>query len=98
MAATLEDRILERATVEQRIRQFPGWTFDGKILMRVFDFGSFPDAIHFVNRVAEAAEKLDHHPDFVIHYKRVTLTCSTHKHHAITEADLALLKEIEELV
>lgn len=95
MAMQLEDQILDKETVETRLKAFEGWEYDGRKLHKTYDLPSFMEAIGMVNRVAEAAEKLNHHPDFEIHYKRLTLSCWTHKHNAISEADLALIKEIE---
>ena len=53
------------------------------------------DGIKFVNRVAEKAEAADHHPDILINYTRVTMTCSTHDAGGITEKDSRLAREIE---
>ena len=48
-----------------------------------------PEAIAFVNRLAPEAEKVDHHPDILINYKRVTLTYSTHSEGGLTAKDFA---------
>ena len=41
----------------------------------------------FVNKVADAANAADHHPDITINYNRVTLTLSTHSEGGLTEKD-----------
>ena len=41
------------------------------------------------------AEKVDHHPDMLVNYTRVTFTCSTHDQGGVTEKDFALATEIE---
>ncbi|HZQ65103.1 MAG TPA: 4a-hydroxytetrahydrobiopterin dehydratase [Gaiellaceae bacterium] len=64
-----------------------GWREVEGALEREFAFDSFPDAIAFVNRLAEAAEAADHHPDIAISYKRVTVRWSTHSASAITDRD-----------
>jgi len=56
-------------------------------LQRDFKFDSFPDAIAFVNRVAELAESENHHPDIRISYRDVTLRWRTHSADAITDRD-----------
>jgi 4a-hydroxytetrahydrobiopterin dehydratase len=58
---------------------------------------SFAEAVRFVGLVGEAAEKLDHHPDVDLRWRRVTLTCSTHSAGGVTGLDLALLAHALEL-
>jgi 4a-hydroxytetrahydrobiopterin dehydratase len=64
-----------------------GWTEVDGALEREFGFEGFPQAIAFVNRVAELAQAENHHPDIAIAYKNVTLRWSTHSAAAITDRD-----------
>ena len=41
----------------------------------------------FVDRLAEAAESENHHPDIDIRYRRVTVRWTTHSEGGITERD-----------
>jgi len=59
-------------------------------LEREFRFDGFPTAIAFVNRVAELAERENHHPDIRISYRTVTLRWSTHSAGGITDRDREL--------
>lgn len=59
-------------------------------LERTFELPSFPEAIAFVNRVAELAERENHHPDVTISYKKVTLRWTTHSEGGITDRDREL--------
>jgi 4a-hydroxytetrahydrobiopterin dehydratase len=71
-------------------RSYPaGWEVVDEALERTFEFPSFPEAIAFVNRVAEAAEEANHHPDIAVHFRRVTLRYWTHTENAITDSDVA---------
>jgi 4a-hydroxytetrahydrobiopterin dehydratase len=67
-----------------------GWSEAGGALERTFAFPSFPEAIAFVNRVAELAEAENHHPDIAIHYRQVTLRWWTHTAGGITDRDREL--------
>jgi 4a-hydroxytetrahydrobiopterin dehydratase len=64
-----------------------GWTEVDGALERSFKLDSFPEAIAFVNRVAELADAEDHHPDIRISYRDVTLRWRTHSADAITDRD-----------
>ncbi|HVM40797.1 MAG TPA: 4a-hydroxytetrahydrobiopterin dehydratase [Acidimicrobiia bacterium] len=74
-----------------------GWAREGDAIRREYDFDGFPAAVRFVNRVADAAEAANHHPDIDIRYNRVALTLSTHSEGGITEKDLALASEADRL-
>jgi 4a-hydroxytetrahydrobiopterin dehydratase len=50
----------------------------------------------FVNRVAEAAEAADHHPDIKISYNKVKMSLSTHSEGGVTEKDFELAGKIDE--
>jgi 4a-hydroxytetrahydrobiopterin dehydratase len=75
-----------------------GWDEVDGALERTFELPSFPEAIAFVNRVAEVAEEENHHPDMTISYKKVTLRWTTHSEGGITERDRELARRSAELV
>ena len=64
-----------------------GWAEVDGALQREFRFDTFPDAVAFVNRVAELAEGENHHPDIAVSYRDVTLRWRTHSADAITDRD-----------
>ena len=65
--------------------------------MRELRFGSYKEGIDFVNRVAEQAEKMDHHPDLLVSWKRVTVRLTSHDAGGITPRDFALAERIDKL-
>jgi len=66
------------------------WKEQDNALVREFEFESFPKAIEFVDRLAEAAESENHHPDIDIRYRKVTVRWTTHSEGGITERDRAM--------
>jgi 4a-hydroxytetrahydrobiopterin dehydratase len=66
-------------------------------LEREFAFDGFPQAIAFVNRVAELAEAENHHPEIAISYRHVTLRWTTHSAGGITDRDHDLARRSAEL-
>jgi 4a-hydroxytetrahydrobiopterin dehydratase len=67
-----------------------GWSEVDGALEREFAFEGFPQAVAFVNRVADLAEAENHHPDILVAYNRVRLRWRTHSAAAITDRDRAL--------
>lgn len=75
-----------------------GWREDGDALVRELEFESFPAAVAFVGRLAELAERENHHPDIDIRYRRVTVRWSTHSAGGVTDRDRELAVRTLELV
>ncbi len=75
----------------------PNWIEVDGALERTFELPSFPEAIAFVNRVAELAEQENHHPDIAVSYRKVTLRWTTHSAGGITDRDHALAAQSDGL-
>jgi 4a-hydroxytetrahydrobiopterin dehydratase len=75
--------------VQTRLQKLPGWTLNGEAITRQFTFAGFPDAVAFIVRLGFAAEAVDHHPELVVNYKRVTVAYSTHSEGGLTDKDFA---------
>jgi len=75
----------------------PEWKKKGANITRTFEFDDFVGAMEFVNKVARAAEKAQHHPDIDIRWNKVTLALSTHSEGGLTQKDFDLAKKIDGL-
>jgi 4a-hydroxytetrahydrobiopterin dehydratase len=81
--------------IQRALGDLPGWSRRGDTLVKTFTFDKFADGIGFVDRVAVAADRMNHHPDIDIRYTKIAIALSTHDAGGITESDLKLAKEIE---
>jgi 4a-hydroxytetrahydrobiopterin dehydratase len=88
---------LDDAEIQKRLEELPGWARDGAAIQRQFTFPGFPDAVAFVVRLGFAAEAVDHHPDILINYKRVTLRYTTHSAGGLTTRDFEGARQAEAL-
>jgi 4a-hydroxytetrahydrobiopterin dehydratase len=80
---------------EEIVQMLPsGWERQGAEITRLVKFVDFKEAIGFVNRVADLAEKANHHPDIDIRWNKVFLRLSTHSKGGLTDIDFALAAEI----
>ena len=73
--------------VAARLDALPEWSQPGEEIQRTYRFKDFAGAMAFVDRVAERAELVQHHPDILIRYSKVTLSLSTHDAGGITDKD-----------
>ena len=75
-----------------------GWRREGDTIVRDWKFADFAEAMHFVNRVADAAEAANHHPDILVHgWNRARLTLTNHAQGGLTQADFDLAQTIDGL-
>ena len=88
---------LSEADIEQHLKARPEWAETGEGIQRTFGFKNFVEAMKFVNKVAEAAEKANHHPDILIRYGKVTMTLSTHDAGGITSKDFDLAAKMDSM-
>jgi len=89
--------VLSGTEVAQALHNLPGWNVNGNAIERVFEFPNFVEAMGFVNRVAEAAEAVNHHPDITINYNKVKLSLTSHDSGGVTQRDLRMAGKVNEL-
>jgi len=74
------------------------WIENNNKIINQFTFRDFKSAIMFVNKVAEIAERLGHHPDIeIFDYKKVKISSSTHSESKVTGRDWQLATEIDKI-
>ncbi len=81
-----------RIPVQAALDQLEGWrAADGReAIVKTFRFKDFSEAFGFMTRMALAAEKLDHHPEWFNVYNRVDVTLATHDANGVTALDVQL--------
>lgn len=81
----------------QFLADYPDWKMvEGRdAVVKTFKFKDFNEAWGFMSRVALAAEKADHHPEWFNVYNKVEITLTTHDAGGLSERDVALAAFIE---
>jgi 4a-hydroxytetrahydrobiopterin dehydratase len=75
------------------------WKREGEHIVRDLKFADFKEAIGFVDRVADAAEEANHHPDILVHgWNKVRLSVTNHSAGGLTDADFELARKVETLI
>lgn len=90
--------VLTDEQVDAALPELDGWQRIDGALRRSIKFPTFPAGIDAVRRVAEHAEAKDHHPDIDIRWRTVTFALVTHSAGGITENDIAMARDINDIL
>lgn len=89
--------VLADAEIKQALSGLRGWQQNGGAIQRVFQFTDFKAAMQFVNKVADAAEQANHHPDIDIRYNKVTFSLVSHDSGGVTQRDVRMAQRINQI-
>lgn len=88
--------LLSKDAVEKNLTDLNNWIYSNNKIEKEFSFKDFIEASSFVTSVGLEAEKMDHHPDILIHsWNKVKISTSTHSEGGVTEKDFQLAIKIE---
>ena len=89
--------LLSEGEIESRLVGL-SWKREGDELFREWQFENFAEAIAFVNRVADAAEGANHHPDIFVHgWNKARLSLKNHSAGGLTDPDFEMAKVFDGL-
>ncbi len=90
--------LLSSNEIMNKLKNVDNWSFDNNQIHSNYQFKDFKEALSFVNKVGEEAEKMNHHPDIFLHsWNKVKITVSTHSEGGVTEKDFKLAAIIDKL-
>ncbi|MGN6380361.1 MAG: 4a-hydroxytetrahydrobiopterin dehydratase [Gaiellales bacterium] len=90
--AVLSDSELERA-----LSSLAGWAVADGALHKRYEFPDFASALAYANRVGEAAEHANHHPDLLVTWGAVEVSWVNHAEGGISERDVEMARRSDEL-
>lgn len=93
----MERKILDTEQLTEALKTLKGWTAEGKLLKKTSKFDTFAEALVYVNRIADLAEAADHHPDITFGWGYADVAFTTHDRGGITDVDVALARQVDEL-
>lgn len=91
MSAALSDQ-----EINDGLAKLKGWARDGDELTKEFRFDNYLAGLAFASCVGVIAEGLNHHPDLVIGWRRVSVSFTTHDAGSkLTSKDIAAAAAID---
>ena len=91
---------MEKAThtqIQGALAKLNSWTIQSGKLHREYRFRDFVQAFGFMTQVALVAERTAHHPEWFNVYHQVVVDLTTHEAQGITQKDLDLAFEMEQI-
>ncbi|KAL9642747.1 hypothetical protein ABK040_009824 [Willaertia magna] len=93
---------VKRFTVVERenaLKEIPDWKLVEEekrdVIVRNFEFKDFKEAWSFMEKVADKAEEMNHHPEWFNVYNKVNVTLSTHDCGGLSKRDVELAKTMD---
>ena len=91
-------KILTAAEVRAKLKDFSGWVYLNDKISKEFKFDSFKAGLNLVNKLAPFCDKIDHHPDIHIYYKKIVFELQRFSVGGkVTPRDIIVAAEIERL-
>jgi 4a-hydroxytetrahydrobiopterin dehydratase len=94
----MERRKLTAEEIEEQMRLLVGWTIEQDKLTKSYEFETYAGGALFTAAAAQLAEKMDHHPDLFLSYRKVTVSVNTHDVGGISPFDFELARRIDKLI
>ena len=89
---------LSESSIEEKLKNLPGWSVKNDKLYKEFQFNDFNQAFGFMTRAAMEIEKMNHHPEWFNVYNRITVELTTHDAGGITDNDVNLARILNSLI
>ncbi len=86
---------LNELEISAALASLPGWSVSAGKLRREFTCRDFRDAFGKMTSVAQAAEAMNHHPDWSNSWNKVTIELTTHSASGLTALDFELAHKIQ---
>ena len=89
---------LSSTDIEQALAGLSGWSRDGDAISKTFELDSYMAGLALATAIGTVCEGLNHHPDMLIGWRKVSVTLTTHDAgHKISQKDIDAAKKIESL-
>ena len=89
--------LLNRDEINTHLTNLSGWVLKDNAIEKEWMFIDFKEALEFIIKVGEIAEKHNHHPELYNVYSKVTLRFNTHDEGGITLKDINIATDINSI-
>lgn len=88
--------LMGKDAITTALKDLTGWEYSDNAISKTFQPGGFRQAVALLNRIADAAEQQQHHPEMTVTGNGdLKLVLSTHSAGGVTGEDVKLATTIE---
>tara|TARA_A100001015_G_C14990956_1_gene713915 strand:- start:689 stop:988 length:300 start_codon:yes stop_codon:yes gene_type:complete len=97
---TMEEKmsLLTDKQIDDALIELNGWEYQNGSICKTITFDSYMESIGFINRLAEKAEELNHHPDMVVGWCKINLVFTSHDQGGITLGCIEMAKNADSVL
>ena len=88
---------LSNDDVAEKLNGLTGWESNNGSIFKKFEFNNYNETIDFVNKVAEIANAINHHPDMSVSFKSCIVHFSTHAVDGLSILDFISASRLDSL-
>jgi 4a-hydroxytetrahydrobiopterin dehydratase len=81
--------------INTALEEMSGWVFKDGSIKKTYSFDSYMESIKFINRLAEEADKVNHHPDMLVGWCSIEITFTSHEIGGVTSVCLEMAKKAD---
>ena len=89
--------ILSDEKIKEELSNMDGWIFKDNQVSKSYNFDKYMDGIKFVNVLARVAEEVNHHPDLVVGWCKVSVSFTSHDQGGVTSDCISMAKNVDKL-
>ena len=89
--------LLPKNEIKNQLDFFDSWIYENNAIKKEYIFESYMDSIHFINLIAEEAEKNNHHPDMNVGWCKINLLFTSHDHGGVTKVCMTMAQEADKI-
>ena len=88
---------INESIIEKELQLLNNWSYVDYAVEKNYSFKNFAEALAFIIKVGDIAEKMNHHPELLNVYNKVKLRLTTHDAHGVTQKDFDLAAAIDSI-
>lgn len=89
---------LSKEIADAHMEEIKEWAYYNDGITRTFNFSNYHETISFVNKVAEIANAINHHPDMQVSFKSCSVYYITHAVGGLSMLDFISASRLDSLI
>ena len=90
--------LLDKKEIIKKLEDLDGWVYANNTLSKHLKFQTYMESISSINKIAEKADQLNHHPDMIVGWCAVKISFTSHDKGGVTQKCIEMAKLVNSIV